>query len=60
MENPHAHPPDADESSTNVLPFRKPVPPLTDDEILRLRAILGRAERVLSECPVALRILSDD
>lgn len=59
MELPNLHPPD-DTSNSNVLPFRKPVEPLTDDEIRRLRAILDRAERVLSECPVAGRILSDD
>lgn len=58
MEKHHQHvnaePPD------NVVPLRRPVPPLTDDEILRIRAMLGDAERVLVECPLARRIISDE
>lgn len=63
MENQNA-PPDQsvpdDIYVGNVIPFRRAVPPLTDDEITRLRALLLDAERVLVGCPVARKVLASD
>jgi len=47
---------------SNVVPMRlaEPgtrVPPLTGDEIKRLRALLAQSEAILHECPVARHIL---
>lgn len=50
----NAEPPD------NVVPLRRPIPPLTDAEILALRALLESSAKIQAECPLARRILSPE
>lgn len=35
-------------------------PPLSDEEILRLRALLDNADRITAACPVARRAVEGD
>lgn len=39
-------------------PHRRRVPPLSDEEVLRLRQLLRDAEAVFATCPMAQRVLS--
>lgn len=41
-----------------IAPRVRQVPPLTDAEILALRALLVKAETIGEQCPIAKRVLS--
>lgn len=51
----------AKEGSVRTLllaPRARSVPPLTDAEILALRALLVNAEHIAESCPIARRVMS--